>query len=187
MRNMLYLALMGFFFTGCAMTRGDYIKSEYTQLNEVECQEPQPQMYLFFEGEPLDFDYTRLGHVEAIGDRYADNDEVLDHLKYEARENCANGIINIRKGIRDRTEGVGLSAENDRPYDAHTFHGVAVQIDTDTTFLKKYGDQTDTTYIEEVETTLEKERKQTGTQVVVSILTGIGAVVLGVMAATGSL
>jgi len=187
MKNLLYLTLMGFLFSGCAMTHGDYIKTEYTRLRNDPCKVPSGQMYLFFEGENIDFEYTRLGHVEAIGDRYADNQEILDHLKYKARENCANGVINIQKGLRDRTEGVGLSDEHDKPYDAHTFQGVAVQIDADSLFLEKYGRQTDTTYIQQVKTTLDKERKQAGTQVVVSVLTGIGAVVLGIMAATGSL
>ena len=188
MKKMVYLLLISVTCSSCLVTHGDYLRTEYSPLNVTDCNPTPGNVYLFFDDEEIDFEYTKLGHVEAIGDRFSDNNEVLESLKYKAWQNCANGVIQIRKGTRYRREGMGLTTdETDIEYNANTFHGLAVQIDVDSTFLAKYGNITQATFITRIEKRQEQSRQRTENQLAMSALLGVGALVIAILAASGSI
>ncbi len=58
------------------------------------------KIYLFFQGEPIDFNYRKIGLIESQGHRYANNALKLDIMKYQAWNNYANAIINISDGLK---------------------------------------------------------------------------------------
>jgi hypothetical protein len=185
MRTILIFLFISITCNSCLVSYGDYLSTEYTPINPAQCEPTPGNVYLFFEDEDLDFEYTRLGHVEAIGERFSDNQEILENLKYTAWENCANGVIQIKKGSRYRREGMGLTnTEEDIVYDANTFHGIAVQIETDSAFLAKYGSLTQATFVANIRQRQEKEKKQAQSQVIMSALLGAGTVALAILAAS---
>jgi len=172
--------------TSCLVSHGDYLRTEYTPINPAECDPTPGNVYLFFEDEELDFEYTRLGHVEAIGDRFSDNPDILEKLKYTAWEHCANGVIQIKKGSRYRREGRGLTtSEHDIAYSANTFYGIAVKIETDSVFLGKYGNLTQATFIARVKQQQEEERQRTQFQLAMSALLGAGVLATVLLAVAG--
>lgn len=161
----------------CVVTYGEDNFSRITRVNEIECNEKADRMYLFFEGEPIDYTYERIGLVEANGDQYTKDEVVLDYLKYEAWNACANAIININRDFKTREEGYVLDNKDDIDlYDATVFSGLAVRIHTDSAFVAKYGTGLDTSFKQAVvEDTNQriKEANRLGTIYTVSIVLGL--------------
>ncbi len=60
---------------------------------------------VFFDGEPLTFEYDKMGIIEVKGDQYCTTANLLDHLKYEAMKNGANGVIGVKDGYATRQSG----------------------------------------------------------------------------------
>ncbi|MEN7550623.1 hypothetical protein AAG747_22075 [Rapidithrix thailandica] len=149
------------------------------------CDKKADNIYLFFEGEYLDFQYRKIGLIEAKGDRYAGSTELLNFLKYEAWKNCANGIIHISDNYVSREEGMLFSESSREEYTAKTYNGIAVEITMDSAFLAKYGNEVDTAfvgYIREELADQEKEYKSDVTISVVGVLIGIIVAVVAVVA-----
>lgn len=156
--NLLFLAISMIFLNGCG-TYGYRTKVEYTKLKKVDCDEKPTNIHLFFNVENIDFDYEKIGIVEVKGKENESTENIINHLKYKAWSNCANGIININKNVSTRKRGDNLMdlidfsedrARNLDIYDAKFYTGVAVRIKKDTAFLAKYGNDIDTTFVEKV-------------------------------------
>lgn len=173
---------------GCAVTYGDYTSNQYTQIQPNDCSEKASSIYLFYEGEQLDFDYVKIGEVETEGEEYARNSEVLDYIKYEAWRNCANGLINIRDGYKDREQGYlfDFDSDSEEIYSSKYYHAIAVKIKVDSIFLEKYGNGVDTSFISNVEKYKEEQDKRTSNQFAASFIGGILGVILILIAASGS-
>ncbi|SNR15949.1 hypothetical protein [Tenacibaculum jejuense] len=113
---------------------------EYTAFKNEDCKEKHQSLYLFFEGEEIAFEYEKLGLVEVEGEQFASNTEALDKLKQKAWENCANGLIKIETGYKDRERGVAFVEETEEVYSAKFYKAIAVKIIVDDNFRAKYGD-----------------------------------------------
>lgn len=187
MKAFFYFLLVAssFFLTSCLVTYGDYNTSQITNLSTVRCDSLPANVHLFFEGETINFDYEQVGFIEATGKKYASDQEVLNHLRYEAWQNCADGIVGIKKVYRGREQGTLFNDASEETYEAPVFTGLAVRIKRDSMFVAKYGHRTDTTFITQVRKERTKESNKTSNQFTFSIL-GTLAVVIFALVYVGS-
>ncbi|WP_299674192.1 hypothetical protein [uncultured Tenacibaculum sp.] len=126
-----------------------YVTSvDYTAIKNENCNEKPKLMYLFFEGEELPFNYEKLGVLEVEGERYASNSEVLEELKREAWGKCANGLIKINSGYKEREQGVVFVSETEETYRAKFYTAIAVKISLNEDFIAKYGEGLPVTFKE---------------------------------------
>lgn len=171
--RIVILLFVSIFLSSCLVTYNDFTSSTITKLAEVKCKNPANQIGLYFEGEPIRFQYEKIGLVEAKGAPNASNGNVLDHLKFAAWTNCANAIINIKQGYKNEQTGLIFDSQTQkRNFSATVFSGLAVRIISDSIPL-----QTDTLFATRVRKELNSEDNQYTTQVIVSLLLGISAVV----------
>lgn len=183
--QILLLFLVGATLSSCSVTYGDYDYGEYTRIDSIHCIDPPASIYLFYEGEPLDFEYVKLGEVESSGAKHSSNASVLDHLKYKAWINCANGLINVSAGYRDREQGTLFHSDLEEIYSSRYYHAIAVQIETDSAFVSKYGLGMDTGFVKTVETYKEEVSKEKSNQFAISTV-GIIVLVALVLVLAGS-
>ena len=113
---------------------------EYTAFKNEDCEEKHQSLYLFFDGEEIAFEYEKLGLIEVEGEQFASNTEALNKLKQKAWENCANGLIKIETGYKNRERGVAFVEETEEVYSAKFYKAIAVKIIVDDDFRAKYGD-----------------------------------------------
>lgn len=140
MKNPLIVLSISIIITSC-LAYGNDASSQYSVLRKESCDETPTELYLFFEGEQLDFSYEKLGLIEIQGAQYDSNQQLLALLKKEAANNCANGIIKIDQSFRDRTEGIVFASETEETYSSKVLTGIAVSIDENKVFLQKYENQ----------------------------------------------
>ncbi len=173
------IMLFPFFFLSCSSYSKQYPISEYTPIAQKPCNELDSSLYLFFEGEKLDFNYTKIGYVEVVGSKYDTDFELLNHLKYKAFSNCANGLINIETGYKQREERLTDDNNNKVFYDAKYYKALAVRINTNSTFLSQHHSESiATSRLENTDQKLVEEKindnKKSYQYLLLSIL-GIGA------------
>ena len=168
-------------FQSCLMTYGDYMHNTYTPLEKAVNVQKSNKIYLFFNGEPIDFKYKKLGLIECQGYEYAKHSAILDHLKYQAWRNNANAIINISDGLNPRETGY-LFDSTPNVYQAKVFKGIAVSIDIDSAFIAKYGNNVDTSFIANVQWANLQHGEKQESQFVISILATILAIVVVIIA-----
>lgn len=171
------IIISGIILHGCAMTYGTTNKTQYTQIRQNNNSEKAKYIYLFYEGEKLNFDYIKIGEIETDGEKYANNSEILDHIKYEAWKHNANGLINIKSGYRSRTQGRILS-DDEEVYQSKYYKAIAVNIKTDSTFLAKYGSPVDTTFVSKFEKYKKQKSKESQDEFTFSIIGGFIAFAL---------
>ncbi|MGD9900194.1 MAG: hypothetical protein AB7T22_13815 [Calditrichaceae bacterium] len=181
----ILLLTIAIFTKGCLLTYGDYTGGQFTSIANETCDKKADKIYLFFEGEQLDFEYKKIGLVEANGDASASNAKVFNHLRYQAWKNCANGIINISDGYKNRDQGVLLSPETRDTYSSKVFKGIAVKIKTDSAFISMYGADVDTSFVNYVLNDVNKVMKEKDDQVNHSIIGGLALAVLTIALAIG--
>ncbi len=114
-------------------------QSSYTSIRQVNCSEKSSEFYLFYEGEATPFNYEKIGEVSSneYSSFYTDQ-ELINNLKYSAWENCANGLILIKSGF---------TGEEARKY----YSAVAVRIQVNSDFRKKYGTGSDMQFVQQTE------------------------------------
>jgi hypothetical protein len=157
----------------CFVTYGNDTYGNITVTVKDTCTVKANNVQLYFEGDSLYFDYEKIGVVEAIGDQSASDEELLNYLKYYAWNYCADAVINIKGGWRERQTGFYgqyLLGEDERDYpknyDAYSFHGVAVRTINDTLFDKV----ADTAFIGYVNKDNEKQDRSHNLEFIFSIL-----------------
>jgi len=177
--------LLPFLIFSCAL--GDYTTSQYTEIEPYECKVKDSTIYIFFEGEPVDFNYTKVGYVNAQGSKYATHAEVLNHLKYEAWKHCANGLIQTSSGFTYREREVEFFEEGDTDvYSSKYYSALAVRIDTDSAFLAKYGSGIDTTFVQPVTAYKAQQHTNKSSRVTLSIIGLTFGLILVAIAAASS-
>jgi hypothetical protein len=169
-------------FQSCLVSYGDTNERSFTPINYNYTKSNSDSMYIFFSGEEIDFNYEKIGLVEAKGHEYASNSEILDNLKYVAWTKGANGIIFVRNNYAQRESGYLFDSENEEAYDAKVYEGMAVHIETDSCFLNKYAYYADTQYISAVQQQIEDDDARASQQIGCSIVAGFAAVVLFIIA-----
>lgn len=156
-------------------TYGEFTQSQYTSVtNSSNCQNKPSTMHLFFESEQPNTSYKKIGIVEAQGREFASYEEVLDHLKYQAWQNCANALLHIRSGYTDRVQGIVSPNEYiEEVYTSKYFEAVAVKINVDDSFIQQYGYGEDMSFINRVQKDHQIKNQQTNMEIVGSAAIGI--------------
>ncbi len=97
-------------------------------IEEENCLKSDIDVKLYFEGEPINFEYERIGLVEAKGNSSANDIDVIKELKKEAKRKCCNAIIGIVKGNVQREGGLAFITDpkDEFKYNAITFSGIAI-------------------------------------------------------------
>ncbi len=156
------------------------IKSNYTQLNPQTIVNPKQPIVLFFENEPINYEYQKLGLVEVQGTQFTNTEDNLNHLKYEAWQNGANALINIKntnKLIQTRVSSSSTLAP--------TFHNVtvtsamAVRIN-DSLYHKLIPNKTDTLYFSKVSSYNKSETTGLVARLVLGTLCVIACIVIAI-------
>ena len=122
---------------------GHRTQSGFSKLGQDTCSQKPQKVDLYFAGENVQFEYEKVGLVEALGGESASPQEVLDYLKYEAWRNCADAIIGIETNSATRERDTPFLTETQQ-YRSRVYSGLAVKyksmplrpIQTDTSFLK---------------------------------------------------
>lgn len=170
----LLILIVPILLVGCAMTYGDNTFTSITRLQTDTCNYRANNVLLYFEGERLDFEYEKIGLVEATAGIDASNEKVLNHLKYEAWSNCADAIINVKQSYKNRETGTLIDSKDSKMnYSSTVFSGLAVKIKTDTLRMS-----TDTLFIQKVRNEFAERNKKTSEQITLSILGLLAGVVL---------
>lgn len=166
-------------YSGLSQTSGTI-----TIVNKIDCEEKSNTMHTFFQGENIDFNYQKIGLVEVEGDRVASDTEIIDYMKYYAWDNCANALINIEKDYITRELTYHYSDHDEQQiHNATLYRGLAVKIDKDATFMKKYGDTTDLDFVQIVSANLEKDEKSNVAKKAIGSVLLVGLIVFGLYGA----
>ena len=173
------------FFSKC-VSYGNTTVSQYSPIKSTPCNQPPTNFYLFFEGETLDFKYEKIGLVETDGAEYAKTEDMINNLSYEAWNNCANGLINIKHEIREREKGRTFDSTSTEIYNSQHYSAVAINIDTDSLFLAKHGTGIDTSFVQNVKAYNNQVSKNTSDDVTTSLIAGVLVIVIIIVAAFSS-
>ncbi len=156
----------------CSVSYGNRIARNFTKLNSDTCSQKANKIKLYFDNEKIDFEYEKIGFVEAIGSQYSSNEEIIDHLKYTAWSNCANAIINIKTDFKERESGTLLSdKESIDKYSGKVFNGIAVRILNDTNKTTA-----DTSFVNKVKNYDQSSSETASNETAISIIGGIAVI-----------
>ena len=111
--------------------------TEYEAFKQRACLERPQQVYVFHAGEPLDFEYERLGKIHYDGVSAYQGIKAEHFVRYKAHQQCANGIIITNHDMRDLPiEYDTLGAATDFQTQAF-ITAIAINIETDSAFIAK--------------------------------------------------
>ncbi len=149
----VFLILLQLGLNSCVTPRKYQVTTHasFAPLSSMDCEVPPAQIHLFFEGEPTNFTYKKLGIIEIIGKRNANLKDMLDHLRYEAWSHCANGVIHIKKEYRAMEGDVDIDYETVDIRNETIYSGIAVNIEMTPEFYEKYGEEMNTEFIDKTE------------------------------------
>lgn len=184
----ILLALQAYALNACVSYSGHTTVANYAQIADPPIKEYAENVYLFMDGEEIDFKYIKLGVIDVSGSQGAKLDQVLQNVKSHAWAHYANAVIVVKT---DRVTRIKTTDNIDDKYDKQenysSLHatGVAVQIEIDSAFVAKYGPAQDSVWIKK-KIAKEDALKQTAENpdfgkkkkkpVIVSVLRGIGLV-----------
>lgn len=173
----IYLSLIAL--TSSCISYGNYTKSELISVTEYSCNQKSDTLNVLFEGEKFDFEYDRIGLVKVEGKRFTSDNEVLNHLKYQAWRNCADAIINVSLGSKTREEGMLLITDDeDDDYTSTVFTGLAVKIRKDSTFSHQdYPYATKNNFVQQVKKDIKSETNQGNFEAVATVV-GLTALII---------
>ena len=138
MKKSLLLLLMAPVLQGCLVYGGN-TQSQFAAINKIECTQPSQELYIFTEGESIEFDYVNIGMIEVQGGEFASLEEVFEALKNEAKRNCANAIIHIKQSTTVRETGVVFDDPSEEDlYTSSVLTGIAIKVEIDEHFREKY-------------------------------------------------
>lgn len=170
--------LLAFILAGC-VSYGENTRSSLVSFNEIQCEQKSSNLYLFVEGENIDFEYEKIGLIEVQSGQFATSEEAFDELKYQVWNNCANGIINIEQSSTLRETGTTF-VDNEEMYSSYVVTGVAVRITEDDDFIiVNEKNRVSLDFVEKVEGRKNKEMKKAnaeGTMSVIAIIAGAIAI-----------
>jgi len=170
-------------FYGC-VSYGNNTETSFNKLNNVNCIKRSDKIHVFFEGEPIDFEYQKIGIVESVGGEYSTDEEILNQLKYSALNNCADGIISVSTGYKNRVIGTTFVEGSEQNYNSKYYHGIAIKINMDSTFIEKYGNgEFKENFVPQVEQKLNSEQDWTVFQVTASTI-GLIVIIIAAFVAT---
>lgn len=112
-----------FLLTACASTTGYHSKSQFSghQVSNSRVKD----VYVFYSGTPVPWEFEQLGLVTATGDQTASDKEVMAHFKMKALNIGADAIISVNSRTTPRNSGL-VFGEKD-PYNAISYQGTAIK------------------------------------------------------------
>jgi uncharacterized protein YbjQ (UPF0145 family) len=114
------------FLTGCAVSTGNDQNAHFIPDGPLNFESRVQGVALFYEGSQLSEPYTQIGLVTAEGNRYSDNQDVLNYLKIKAKNSGADAVINVKPMITEREDGLMFSDDKES-YQAINYQGVAIR------------------------------------------------------------
>lgn len=112
-------------------------KKEFTTEEYQNCLSLNNVVDLYFVGEPINFEYERVGLVEAVGASGDDEKMLMKELRSSAKARCCDAVIGIRKGNKIENQGnllidiAGSFTKDNKPtnttYNATILTGIAVK------------------------------------------------------------
>jgi hypothetical protein len=170
--NGFFLSIYLVFLSACSSV--DYARmANYTPISTAPCNEKASKIHLFFQGENIDFAYEKLGLIE-LDESFFRSTEVYDVLKKTAWNHCANGIINLHEENRSVYNSSTKEYENVKSY-----KGIAVKIDTNSTFYQKHKNEHDLVFIDGVNNTNERIKETSNVKLVFGLIAvGAGGLLL---------
>lgn len=127
MNKSLFVFGIALLFTSCL---GYYPKGIFTPTKEgykPDCAGNTAEVQLLFDGEPVSFEYERIGIIEIQGEYTGNETDQLKSLKALAQSKCCDAVIGIKKSYVKREVGLVVSNEPNQTYNAVSFSGVAVK------------------------------------------------------------
>lgn len=108
---------------------GYYPKEVFTPLQDepITCNKKDSIVALYFEGEPINFEYEKVGLIEIQGANYDNDSQVIRDLKKLAIAKCCDAVIGIRKGSVEREEGLAFVGDGDFTYKSITYYGIGIR------------------------------------------------------------
>ena len=182
-KSELLLLAFAAIITGC-VSYGGTTRSSFSAFSQEDCSEKTRELFVFMESEQVAFEYERIGLIEVQGGEFTSLDEVMNEMKYEAWNNCANAIINVSHSNAIRESGTTFVEESETLYSAKVLTGLAVRIDLTDEFKAAHSSKAvSLDFIEKVDTRRTKETKTANTQVTASIIAGVVGLIVIIVAA----
>lgn len=129
------------FFISC-MFYGNKMQSSVTLTSDVQYPANEGYVELYFEGVQPQYKYMQIGLITVDGAELSSDNEIIHKLKYEAWQNGADAVINLKKTETIRERGILFEKPEDvTKYNSTVFTGVIVKY-TDSTYKIKYSDPT---------------------------------------------
>lgn len=114
----------------CSACIGYNPREIFTPLKEnfkADCAVAPTEVQLFFEGEPINFEYERIGLIEVQAEYTGKETDQLKTLSTLAKSKCCNAVIGIKKGYVTREMGLVFTTDPGQQFQAVSFSGIAVQ------------------------------------------------------------
>jgi len=90
------------------------------------CPSPPTEVQLLFEGEPVNFQYERVGLIEVQAEYTGREEDQLKTITNLAKSKCCDAVIGIKKGYVTREMGLVFTTEPNQTFQAVSFSGIAV-------------------------------------------------------------
>lgn len=131
-----FLLLVPVLLTSCYgyYTSGKFVdltdsKKALSLKEEEDCLKSDLEVKLYFDGESINFEYEKIGLVTANGSSSANDKDVLEELKRQAKKKCCDAIIGIKNSIVNRESGLAFvtKPEDEYKYNSITYSGIAIK------------------------------------------------------------
>lgn len=167
------------FFSSCLVTYGDNIARTYSVIHPgaMPAAMPAKGIPLYYEGENTNFSYTKMGWITVEGSQGKSQDELQDHLKYEAYKNGANAVLLVKSSYKVRERGMLFSKTPPEKYDALVLSGLAVTLDS-LPYTKFIDPNADTSFVNKARRSDFKDAKRGTGQFIGSVILTITCIAI---------
>ncbi|MGV3631627.1 MAG: hypothetical protein ACO1O6_10480 [Bacteroidota bacterium] len=116
--------------------------AHYTELNPVSCDGKAHNIFLFFEGETVNFEYRKLGLVRV---NFYNEEIAYKLMKQEAYNRCGNVLLQVKR-VTEKDVYTDVNGKvNTRNTTYYT--GIVAQIDESSGFWEKHKTEVDTSFL----------------------------------------
>lgn len=136
MKTIAHFFALLIFVSSCSY--GYNIQEDYQEINYKHTKFLATDFYVFYDGEPIDFRYKKIGKLSITGAKYDEKYDLEKRLIKSARLQGANALVLVKSKRIQRERGYLFSDEDDEIYETYEIEGIAVTIETDSTFCDNY-------------------------------------------------
>jgi hypothetical protein len=172
------ICLMLIFVFAFSKQHAQGINSSFKKISSYSCRVRQKNVFLFFEGDTLDFKYKQLGSIEVSGRDFEDDTAMIDRLKYTAYQNCANAVIQITTQRAEKNYG-GDFRTDVRTYIRKTYRGIAVRIESDSLYKSNhFGNSQDLSFVKN--TVIYNHKRSKKAKITLLLAAAVSVLMIGV-------